>query len=795
MKSLKPGRKITLLVWVLVMIGLLAGVISNSLVGWTLHDLNHEGQQLSEQEARLSRGAEKLRRFTRQAQSALGDQLQLDLGPVEELFPEKELEQLRAEFLATPEIEDLARLSNELGQHSYNLRQVWQRAVTWREDYRPIFLDNREKKSLLQVRTRLQNLRADLEIYEGRQRLQEAMNIRQWRNADPLEAEKLAAELLSYRNQIWRRSLDRINTELVDLSRMVEILAGEDRLDQLADMKDNQLKPSLERMSHELKRLRAAAQMRPDDLPIEQLEALNIALFGQGYVIFEEYQTIRPGNGGLYLLAERRLELLHQRERLQSEARQELQQIEALYPPLASLTQQRSRDLARQAEQSLINGALNLFMISILTLVGFLGLGFLVIRMTQQQLASLAQLRRQNELILVSAGEGVLGVDRQGATIFINPAASRQLGWEDQGLVGRHYKEILGQPEQDEVHPDPIAQVLQQGSCYRSDIDFYYRRDGSQLPVACAVTPLQTESQEIEGAVITFMDISDRKAAEKTLRRYYDRLAEQEKALAELNKYLEQKVVERTLQLEEKSRQLIATQEELAHAEKLAAIGSLAAGVAHEINNPAAIIRGNVEILEAGLPATHESREETREILRQIERISLITGNLLSFARKQQLNIRPFPLNEMIEAVLEQVGHQIATGGIEIQTELATELPECPGDADRLRQVFNNIIVNGIQALNGRGILRVSSRIDEGCFKVSVADNGVGISDEDRGQIFHPFFTTKTDGTGLGLSVSYGIVEAHGGTIFVESKPREGSCFTISLPHVEKEQTPQEVSA
>lgn len=786
MKALKPGRKITLLVWGSVMTGLLVGVISNGLVGWTLHGLNLEEQQLSKQEAHLSRGAEKLRRLSRQAQTALGNQLQLDLVPVSETFPEKDLEQLQIELKTTSGINDLERVSNELGQRNYNLRRVWQRSVSWRTNYQPIYLDNRDKQTLLKVRSQLQQLRADLEIFEGRQRLQEAMDIRRWRKANSKTSHQLAAKLLSSHNQTWRRSLDNINTELVDLSRLVEILAGEDRLDQLADMKDNQLKPSLERLSHELKRLRMSGQLGPNELSLESLEALKAALFGEGYAIFEEYQTVRPGHGGLYLLAEQRLELLQQREKLQGEAQQELQQLEALYPPLASLTQQRSRELAMRAEQSLKNGALNLFMISLLTLGGFLGLGFLIARVTQQQLAALAQLRRQNELILASAGEGILGVDRHGETIFINPAAASQLGWGEQQLVGRGYQEVLGQCGASAAdQPDPISLVLRQGSSYRSDSELFRRRDGSQMSVACAVAPLLNEQQRIEGVVVTFTDISDRKAAEQTLRRYYDRLAEQEQALAELNRDLEQKVAERTLQLEEKSRQLILTQEELTHAEKLAAIGSLAAGVAHEINNPAAIIRGNVEILQSVLPQESESREETGEILRQVERISLITGNLLSFARKQQLTLQTFPLNALLEEILDQVGHQIPTRGIEIQTELATGLPDCQGDADRLRQVFNNIIVNGLQALNGRGILRVSSRIEDGYFRVGIADSGLGIPAEIRGQIFHPFFTTKTNGTGLGLSVSYGIVEAHGGSIIVESLPREGSCFTVSLPQLQ----------
>ncbi len=782
MKPLKPGRKIILLVWVLVMIGLLAGVLTNGLVGWTLHGLNQEREQLAEQEARLSRGAEQLRRLSRQAQTALGDLLQLDLGPVSEPFPESDLDRLQGELKNTPDIPDLDRVSNELGQRRYNLQRLWKRAVAWRADYRPVYLDNRDRQSLLQVRRQLQRLRADLEIFEGRQRLQEALTIRRWRKSAPAVAEKLAADLLSYRNQTWRRSLDGINTELVDLSRMVEILAGEDRLDQLADLKDNQLKPSLERLEHEIRRLRDAGQLGEEDLPAAAVMALNEALFGRGYTVYEQYQTIRPGEGGLYQLAQQRLGLLQKREHLQAEALRELQQLEALYPPLAGLTQQRNRELARQAERSLSNGALDLLMLSLLTLAGFLGLGFLIIRVTRQQLSAMASLRRQNELILASAGEGVLGLDREGRAIFINPAGARQLGWEQQELTGRNYHHILRSSDDVVSSSDPIARTLEQGVCYRSDEDQFCRRDGSRIPVACAVTPMQDEMQQIEGAVVTFMDISDRKAAEKTLRRYYDRLSEQEQALAELNKDLELKVADRTLLLEEKSRQLIAAQEELAHAEKLAAIGSLAAGVAHEINNPAAIIRGNVEILEAGLAEENDGREETGEILRQVERISLITGNLLAFARKQNLQCAEFSLNRLLDEILDQIGHQVPVAGVEIQFLPTDDLPLCNGDAQRLRQVFINLIVNALQAMAAGGVLQVSTMLAGDLLQVVVTDSGPGIPEDIRAQIFNPFFTTKANGTGLGLSVSYGIIQAHDGSIEVDSRVGEGASFSVRLP-------------
>ncbi|TYO95812.1 PAS domain S-box-containing protein [Geothermobacter ehrlichii] len=781
MKPLKPGRKIILLVWVLVMIGLFVGVVTNGLIGWTLHDLNQERLRLVAQERRLTRGAEQLRRLSRQAQSALGSLLQLDLGPITVPFPDRELEQLRQELEKTSGVPDIGKVNNELGQQIHSLRRIWQQAVAWRADYRPVYLDSHERKSLRQVRHLLQKLRADLEIFEGRQRLAEARKIRRWRQADPATADLISRELLGSGSQTWRRSLDAVNTELVDLSRMIEILAGEDRLDQLVDLKDNQLKPSLERLDRELRRLRSIGLTGTGELPADPVDRINEALFGRGYTIYREYQTILPGKGGLYQLVSRQLDLMQQREQIQREATRELQRLESLYPPLASLTQKRNQELARQAEHSLANGALNLFMLSLLTLGGFLGLGFLIVRMTKDQIAAMTSLRRQNELILTSAGEGVLGVNSEGRIVFINPSAERMLGWNNQRLTGRHYSEILPGKSGRQA-ADPIRNTLKKGDSYRGDETVFRRRDDSRVPVACAVTPMLDENRQIEGAVITFMDISDRKAAEQTLRRYYDRLAEQEKALAELNRDLERKVVERTLELEEKSRQLIAAKEELAHAEKLAAIGSLAAGVAHEINNPTAIIRGNVEILRARLSGDRETLDETGEILRQVERISLITGNLLAFARKQNLALSNFDLPSLLAEILDQVSHQVPTENIDLQLSPAPDLPPCRGDRERLRQVFTNIIVNGLQAMPGGGRLTITCEHDHRETRVRILDTGPGIPAEIRKQIFHPFFTTKTDGTGLGLSVSYGIVQAHGGRIVLQSEPGRGSCFTVSLP-------------
>jgi len=267
-----------------------------------------------------------------------------------------------------------------------------------------------------------------------------------------------------------------------------------------------------------------------------------------------------------------------------------------------------------------------------------------------------------------------------------------------------------------------------------------------------------------------------------TFNRMTSALKLRDRQLQSLNQELEGKVEERTALLEEKSLQLIQVREELARAEKLAAIGSLAAGVAHEINNPAAIIRGNVEILLMNLPADVPGQEEAEEILRQTERIALITQNMLAFARKQNLHRGMLQLNVLLEEILAQVGHHVPLGEVHIERRFDPQLPLLEGDAERLRQVFTNIIVNALQAMAGSGTLTVTSRPDGTMVEIAIADSGPGIPREIRDKIFDPFFTTRASGSGLGLSVSYGIVQAHGGSITVENGSPGGAYFRVRLP-------------
>lgn len=262
------------------------------------------------------------------------------------------------------------------------------------------------------------------------------------------------------------------------------------------------------------------------------------------------------------------------------------------------------------------------------------------------------------------------------------------------------------------------------------------------------------------------------------------RLIERENEIQALNRALKEKVTERTAQLDEKNQWLLVAHQELARAERLVGIGLLASGVAHEINNPLAIIRGNAELLQLSAPQDVSDQEETATIIRQVGRIERIVQNLLVFSRGSHKQLGPVSLAGLLDSILEHLGHQISLEPYRIDCRYREMDVILEADEDQLRQVFTNLIVNGLQAMPEGGGLTLELQRDTGAEKllVAITDSGCGISPEHREKLFTPFFSTKARGTGLGLAVSYGIISDHGGEIRVESQVGEGSTFTVVLP-------------
>jgi len=222
--------------------------------------------------------------------------------------------------------------------------------------------------------------------------------------------------------------------------------------------------------------------------------------------------------------------------------------------------------------------------------------------------------------------------------------------------------------------------------------------------------------------------------------------------------------------------------------EKLVALGQLAAGVAHEINNPLGVILCYTDILKQDLAEVSEQHCDDIEIIEKHARsCQHIVSDLLNFARSRKADKILCNLNSVIEEVVAMVKHQFLKQQIDITLQLAGDLPESLVSIDRMRQVFLNLLMNSSHAIGTNGTITFVTRFirKEKMIEIRVQDTGSGIPDEVVTKIFDPFFTTKPQGagTGLGLSVSYGIIKDHDGDIRVESTSTTGTCFIITLPH------------
>jgi two-component system NtrC family sensor kinase len=249
-------------------------------------------------------------------------------------------------------------------------------------------------------------------------------------------------------------------------------------------------------------------------------------------------------------------------------------------------------------------------------------------------------------------------------------------------------------------------------------------------------------------------------------------------------------------QLEKSHRELQVSHQELEQAqtqlirtEKLASIGQLAAGVAHEINNPLGTILIYSHLIQKSLEPDDPKREDIALVISEANRAKDIVQGLLSFAREKKLRASEVNVNDILEEVLSLVVNQSLFHNIKIKKSFDQGPQTIVADETQLKQVFLNIILNAAQAMEGNGKLTISTTFDKKQIKIKIADTGPGIPPEVMGKLFSPFFTTKEKGTGLGLAISYGIIERHQGKIDVETDLGKGSTFVITLPVSVSEET------
>jgi PAS domain S-box-containing protein len=357
-------------------------------------------------------------------------------------------------------------------------------------------------------------------------------------------------------------------------------------------------------------------------------------------------------------------------------------------------------------------------------------------RSLREKADELQRLTEYNENILESMDSGILVLDLESQVVRWNRAI--------EALYGKNRDEILGR-SLDDIFPTSFLEALR-GSLVLEDheeIAHIYKlhlptADGRSLMVNVSVAPFQVDSGERCGTILILEDVTAR----------------------------------------------VHLEEQLQHAEKMASIGLLAAGVAHEVNTPLTGISSYTQMLREQINTADLRYPLLEKIEKQTFRAAKIINNLLNFARSGGVDLEPVDVNKVLYDVISLLEHQLEKTRIKVRREFAEHLPRVRGNENRLQQVFFNLILNARDAMPSGGWLTLATQADDDTVIVEVKDTGTGIKREHIKRIYDPFFTTKGigRGTGLGLSVSYGILQEHGGGIFVDSVPGQGTTFQVALP-------------
>jgi two-component system, NtrC family, sensor kinase len=334
--------------------------------------------------------------------------------------------------------------------------------------------------------------------------------------------------------------------------------------------------------------------------------------------------------------------------------------------------------------------------------------------------------------IIESLTVGVAVVGQEGAIIGWNRVLEDQMGLRKEAALGKGLKEVLGPRTYEALFPPEAQQDFRLLSETTLEVP-----GGGKKVFDIARTPLLDNALEPYGTIIVFEDITEK----------------------------------------------VSLQQRLLTSEKLASIGLLSAGVAHEINTPLTGISSYVQMLQKKLTDTHYA-QLLEKVEAQTDRVARIVKNLLAFARNpSDLSFHKVDLKNILEEILSLIDYKLKNMNIRLELELAS-VPPVNAQGERLQQVFINIILNALDAMPQGGTLGIRLTQEGGQAVVRISDTGTGIKPEHLAHIFDPFFTTKGigKGTGLGLSISYAIVKEHDGTIQVRSEPGRGSTFTIALP-------------
>lgn len=407
-------------------------------------------------------------------------------------------------------------------------------------------------------------------------------------------------------------------------------------------------------------------------------------------------------------------------------------------PPQPELDQQPDRIIfvgldMTPVEKARIRDRRNTFLVGTgLLLLGMTGIILLFLLQSYKTTkASLSRIQAFSDTVLDHLPLGLMATDPEKNLLSVNQTAEAMLGINALDIIGKTVEEAL--PEQLGAHFDR----LEDSGAHSSVETDYTRSDGKRISLELFSTRLVGQNGRFLGQVLLLRDLSE----------------------------------------------IRSLRQEIAKNQRLATVGRLAAGVAHEIRNPLSSIKGFATYFKERYADNAADTQTASIMIHEVERLNRVVSQLLDFARpvaveKQELNVAQF-----IAATLERVEHQLKEKEIAVSTRIAGNALTMHADADRMTQVLLNLYLNAIQAMDDNGQLTIIADHGSGdMLHLKVRDTGNGIIKEELAHIFDPYFTTKTTGTGLGLAIAHNIITAHQGRINVDSQPGQGTTVTIVLP-------------
>jgi phosphate/phosphite/phosphonate ABC transporter binding protein len=381
-----------------------------------------------------------------------------------------------------------------------------------------------------------------------------------------------------------------------------------------------------------------------------------------------------------------------------------------------------------------------------------------VLQLNQRLSRANTRLERRHQLILDSVAEGIYGVDLNGRATFVNKAMERMSGWRAEELIGNETHEIIHHTRADgDPHPRedcPVYTTFRDEQSRFVDDDVFWRRDGASFPVEYSATPIRDEQGQTIGTVVVFRDITERREAAERFRRQ---------------------------------------EAEQAHFTRLSTLGEMASGIAHELNQPLTAITTNaracVRMIAAGRATMTTCAEVMTKIAEQAERAGEVIRHIRRFVRKEEPEMAPVTVADMFETVMVLMRQDARRAGVALHRQIGFGADCVMAQRTQIEQVLLNLVRNAVEAMldqpRERRVLLLARR-NADMVEIRVVDTGPGLGKGSPEHLFEPFVTTKPQGLGVGLSISHGIVEAHGGRLRVDSTPGIGATFFFSLPYVDK---------